>query len=76
VYEYLGNWDNLLTTVAVADKQTFPHLDTVGWYATGPSVQETDMLIHRLVSGLLYLFVATDVSACCRYKPKPLPAMF
>ena len=33
-----------------ADKQVFPKLDIVGWYATGEEVQETDMLIHRKAS--------------------------
>lgn len=32
-----------------ADKQVFPKLDIVGWYATGEDIQEADMLIHRKV---------------------------
>ena len=32
-----------------ADKQTFAHLDVVGWYATGADVQETDIHMHRRV---------------------------
>lgn len=34
---------------AHADKQVFPSLDIVGWYATGETVQEADMVIHRKV---------------------------
>ena len=36
-------------THAVADKQVFPTLDIVGWYATGEDVNEADMHIHRKV---------------------------
>ena len=38
----------MITTV---DKQVFPTLDIVGWYATGESVNEADMHILRKVSG-------------------------
>ncbi len=33
----------------LADKQTFPKLDTVGWYSTGSEVEEADMQIHKMV---------------------------
>lgn len=32
-----------------ADKQVFPKLDIVGWYATGEGIQDADMAIHRKV---------------------------
>lgn len=32
-----------------ADKQVFPKLDIVGWYATGEQIQDDDMAIHRKV---------------------------
>lgn len=33
----------------IADKQVFPKLDIVGWYATGEEIQDDDMAIHRKV---------------------------
>ncbi|CAL8470813.1 g10355 [Coccomyxa elongata] len=30
-------------------KQTFPKLDTVGWYSTGSDVDEGDMQIHKMI---------------------------
>lgn len=32
-----------------ADKQVFPKLDIVGWYATGEEIGDDDMAIHRKV---------------------------
>ena len=36
-------------TCLLADKQTFPQLDLVGWYATGAEIEDNDMSIHRKV---------------------------
>lgn len=46
-----GHLASVGQTVAVllADKQTFPKLDTVGWYSTGSDVDEGDMQIHKMV---------------------------
>ncbi|KAK9904115.1 hypothetical protein WJX75_004893 [Coccomyxa subellipsoidea] len=30
-------------------KQTFPKLDTVGWYSTGSDMEEGDMQIHKMI---------------------------
>ena len=34
-----------------ADKQVFPKLDVVGWYATGSSQHSGDVAMHRRVCG-------------------------
>lgn len=39
----------LMTLLFIADKQVFPKLDIVGWYATGEEIQDDDMAIHRKV---------------------------
>ena len=44
---------------AAADKQVFPNLDIVGWYATGEDVNEADMHIHRKVMHMSAAFDAT-----------------
>lgn len=38
-----------------ADKQVFPKLDIVGWYATGEEIQDADMAIHKKVQSSMYL---------------------
>lgn len=44
--------------ILLADKQTFPKLDTVGWYSTGSDVDEGDMQIHKMVNSV-------PVRHCC-----------
>ena len=43
-------WSLALSNIVRAvDKQTFPNLDVVGWYATGGGLTREDMVLHRKV---------------------------
>ncbi len=60
---------------ACADKQTFASLDIVGWYATGKSVSNAEMAIHRKVRTgssqleLIHGLIGNAASelTCCAY---------
>ncbi|EIE22810.1 Mov34-domain-containing protein [Coccomyxa subellipsoidea C-169] len=47
-------------------KQTFPKLDTVGWYSTGSEVEEADMQIHKMITHFnespVYLLLDPDMN--------------
>jgi hypothetical protein len=49
--------------VVSADKKVFPDFYVLGWYSTGSDVQDTDMLIHKAVSSLVFKFIIlkTDI---------------
>lgn len=54
-------------------KQTFAHLDVVGWYSTGSQAEPSDMVLHKKIIALnespAFLLLDTDVS----HQHKELP---
>jgi len=45
-----------------ADKQVFPRLDVMGWYATGEGVEPRHMDINRVVGGEVLVTLIVEIS--------------
>ncbi|KAK9842276.1 hypothetical protein WJX81_004143 [Elliptochloris bilobata] len=67
--------DAFLTKKLEQYKQTFAHLDVVGWYASGAAVQETDILIHRRVMAMNESPVFLLMNIKPRQAQKDLPVL-